>query len=86
MNNPIQQVSPRTTVEVHLPDGRVLSGPRGASAGDFMQSVAGFLTGPVVAAIVNGDLRELTFPIKMDTTLAPITMNDADGARVYRRS
>jgi uridine kinase len=41
---------------------------------------------PLVAAIVNGDLRELTYPIKMDASLIPITMADADGARVYRRS
>jgi uridine kinase len=86
MNNPIRQVSPRPTVEVHLPDGRVLSGPRGAPAGEFLQ--AGFESGPapLVAAIVNGDLRELTYPIKMDSTLAPVTMGDADGALVYRRS
>ncbi len=39
-----------------------------------------------MAAIVNGELRELTFPVKMDATIAPITMADADGARIYRRS
>ena len=31
-------------------------------------------------------LRELTFPIKMDSSLTPVSMSDADGARVYRRS
>jgi uridine kinase len=36
--------------------------------------------------LVNGDLRELTYPITMDATLAPVGMSDADGARVYRRS
>ena len=84
--NPIQAVSPRTTVEVHLPDGRVFSGPRGASAGEFLKGITEALPGPVVAAIVNSDLRELTYPITMDSTLAPVTMADADGARIYRRS
>jgi uridine kinase len=84
--NPIQTVSPRDTVEVHLPDGRVLSGPRGATAKDFLQNIAGSLPGPVVGAIVNSDLRELTYPIKMDSTLDSVTMADADGARIYRRS
>lgn len=83
---PIQPVSPRDTVEVHLPDGRVLSGPRGATAGDFLQADPGSGPAPLVAAIVNSDLRELTYPIKMDSTLAPVSMRDADGARVYRRS
>jgi len=86
MNDKIQPVTPRETIEVHLPDGRTLSGPRGASAGDFLQT--GYRTGsaPVVAAIVNGDLRELTYPIKMDSNLAPVTMQSQDGARIYRRS
>jgi len=86
MKNKIQPVSPRDTVEAHLPDGHVLSGPRGATAGDFLQADPGSGPAPLVAAIVNGDLRELTYPIKMDSTLAPVTMADADGARVYRRS
>jgi uridine kinase len=86
MNDKIQPVTPRTSVEVHLPDGRVLSGSRGMTAGDFL--LADPLAGPapVVAAIINGDLRELTYPIKMDSALAPVTMADADGARIYRRS
>jgi len=84
--NPIQAVSPRNTVEVHLQDGRVFSGPRGASAAEFLKGMAGSLPGPVVAAIVNSDLHELTYPITMDSTLAPVTMADADGARIYRRS
>jgi uridine kinase len=82
----IEPVSPRDTVEVHLPDERVLSGPRGATARDFLQKLSGELPGPVVGAIINGDLRELTYPIKMDCTLAAVTMADADGARIYRRS
>ena len=46
----------------------------------------GPIRAPLVAAIVNGELRELTFPIQMDAKLAPVTMADADGARIYRRS
>ena len=84
--SPIRSVQPRDTVEVHLPDGRVLCGPRGASAGEFLQTVAGSLPAPVVGAIVNDELRELTYPIQMDAKLAAVTMADADGARIYRRS
>jgi uridine kinase len=82
----IRSVQPRDTVEVHLPDGRVLSGPRGASAGEFLQAVAGSLPAPIVGGIVNDELRELTYPIQMDAKLAAVTMADADGARIYRRS
>jgi len=86
MNNQIQIVTPRDTVEVHLPGGRVLSGQRCSTAGDFLLADAAPGNAPLVAAIVNGDLRELTYPITMDATLAPVGMSDADGARVYRRS
>jgi uridine kinase len=86
MKKKIQLVTPRDTVEVHLPGGRVLSGPRGATAGDFLLSDTEKPPAPVVAAVVNGELRELTYYIRMDSTLAPVTMAEADGARVYRRS
>jgi uridine kinase len=82
----IHLVQPRPEVEVHLTDGRVLSGPRGSSAGDFFPAIASSLPAPVVGAIVNGDLRELTYPIKMDCVLEPVTMADPDGMRIYRRS
>src|SRR5690242_13057162 len=80
----IQIVSPRSSVEVHLPDGRVLSGPRGARVEEFLLAVE--FDSQVVAAIVNGDLRELTYPIVMDADVEPVTMSTPDGARIYRRS
>ncbi|MGZ6347507.1 MAG: nucleoside kinase, partial [Anaerolineales bacterium] len=86
MNNKIQLVTPRDSVEVHLPDGQVLCGQRSSTAGDFLLANDSPGNAPLVAAIVNGDLRELTYPITMDATLAPVSMSDADGARVYRRS
>src|SRR5574341_1286428 len=77
-------VSPRPDVEVHLPDGRVLSGPRGAPAGDFLKALD--FSAPVVAAVVDDELHELTYPIQMDARLRPVTMSDPDGALIYRRS
>lgn len=79
-------VEPRSTVEVHLTDGRVLSGPRGATIGEFLNSCQEDGAPPVVGAIVDNQLRELTFPIKMDVMAAPVTMGQADGMRIYRRS
>lgn len=87
-------VQPRPTVEIHLPDQVVLCGPRGASVGDFLESVHRKPSSgaprnddpPVVGAIVNHELRELTYPIKMDSAVTPVTMGEADGMRIYRRS
>jgi len=77
---------PRPNVEIHLEDGRVISGPRGKSVGNFLASIQDEVEFPIVGAIINHQLRELTYPIKMDSTVEPVTMNDADGMRFYRRS
>ncbi len=77
-------VSPRPEVEIHLPDGRVLSGPRNAQVGDFLKAVDS--PAPVVAAEVDNELRELTYSIQMDSRVRPVTMSDPDGALIYRRS
>lgn len=82
----IHLTQPRLEVEIYLPDGRILSGPRGAKVGDFLQVVADSFGAPVIAAIINGDLRELTYPIRMESQVQPVTLADPDGARIYRRS
>ena len=80
----IHLVPPRSEVEVQLPDGRVLSGPRGAKVGEFLAAVEH--DSQLVAAIVNGDLRELTYPIELESRVEPVTISSPDGARIYRRS
>jgi uridine kinase len=84
MNEEITIIPPRSSVEIHLADGRVLSGPRGAKVGKFLETLE--QESQVVAAIVNGDLRELTYPINIESNVIPVTMSDPDGARIYRRS
>jgi uridine kinase len=79
-------VKPRKTVEISLPDGRVLSGPRCSPVGDFLKILGEEGGPPIVGAIVNGELRELTVPIKMDSNVQPVTMATSDGMRIYRRS
>ena len=77
-------IPPRDEVEIHLPDGRVLSGPRGAKVGAFLSALDH--DSQLVAAIVNGDLRELTYPIELEARVEPVTISSPDGARIYRRS
>jgi uridine kinase len=84
MDEKINLVSPRSSVELQLPDGRVLSGPRGAKVGKFLETLE--YDAQLIAAVVNGDLRELTYPINIESRVIPVTMSDPDGARIYRRS
>jgi uridine kinase len=79
-------VQPRQIVEIHMADGRVISGPRGAAVGEFFNIHANSDLPPIVGAIINGELRELTFPIRMESIVRPVTMGEADGMRIYRRS
>jgi len=76
----------RATVEVIFKDGTVMSGPRHTPIGEFMRKYQDPQKPLIVGAIVNNDLRELTYPISADATISPVTMTDSDGARIYRRS
>ena len=82
----IQETRLRDTVEIILPDGRVFSGPRNTPVGDFLRLLPDWSEPQVVGAIINGELRELTYKITMDAKVKPIDMSSADGARIYRRS
>jgi len=76
----------RDTVEVIVDDGTVMSGPRHTPIGEFMRVYQDPDKPQIVGAIVNNDLRELTFPISADAKVTPIDMGNSDGARIYRRS
>jgi uridine kinase len=82
----VHLVQPRASVEILLPDGRVYSAPRGTTIGNFLRAMPEWERPPIMGAVVNGELRELTFPIEMDADVKPVTMADDDGARIYRRS
>lgn len=82
----IKITQPGNEIELHLPDGRVLSGPRGAQVGEFLQAVRDDFFAPIVAAIINNEIHELTYPVESEAYCQPVTMATADGARIYRRS
>ena len=98
VSSKFKRVKSRPTVEIHLPDGIVLRGPRGAMVGEFLSALNGgapvngvspsdsAASPPIVGAVVNGQLHELTFPINFESRVQPITMGEADGMRIYRRS
>ncbi len=80
----VDEARARPSVQIHLPDGRVLEGERGLPLEAFLKGEAS--EAPIVGAIVNGELRELTYCIEMESQVRPVTMADEDGMRIYRRS
>lgn len=79
-------VEPRKDVEIHLSNGEVISGPRGGTLEEFLELLEERGLPPIVGAVVNGKLTELSYSVEMDVEVHPITMEDADGMRFYRRS
>ncbi len=84
MQDEIREVPRRETVQVFLPHGRILEGPADSQVQVFL---AGLETeAPIVGAVINGSLRELTYRIEMDARVRAVTMGEPDGMRIYRRS
>jgi uridine kinase len=81
----IRETQASPTVQIHLPDKRVIEGPRGLQLEAFLKDRLE-TEAPIVGAIVNGDLRELTYPIVVESNVHPISMAAPDGMRIYRRS
>jgi len=77
---------PRSTVQLLMRDGRVISGLRGALLESFAKAVQSPEGPMIVGAVLAGNLRELTFPVLQEADVQWVTLEDADGARIYRRS
>ena len=76
---------PRQTVQAHFPDGATYEAPVGTRVKQFVDAAK---TGdaPVMAALVNGKLRELTHQMEYDAKIQPISMDTSDGMRIFQRS
>ncbi len=77
---------PRNEVDLFLESGSILRGPRGARLEAFLKPVEDLFPAPVMAAVVNGVLQELTVPVNLEAFVRPVTLADEDGMRIYRRS
>ncbi len=76
----------RKEIEIILPDGRTIVGPRGAMIGDFLSILPNWEGSQIVGAVVDGYLRELTFEVGKDSIVKPLNMSSSDGSKIYRRS
>ena len=84
-NTAVYPSQPRQTVQVRFPDGTTYEAPIGTPLEAFIATgTAGEV--PVMAAIVNGKLRELTHPMHQDAVVQPLSMDSSDGMRIFQRS
>ena len=82
----VQSVKPRQTAQARFPDGRTFEAPVGTSVVQYIEAALGDSPVPVIAALVNDDLRELTYPLQSDARVDPVFLSNSDGVRIYRRS
>jgi len=86
MTNAIRETEPRSDVQVRLPNGRTFSAEKGTALTQVLSAAYPLGENPPVAAIVDGDLRELNRPVEHDVDVEPVFLSSSDGMRIYARS
>ena len=76
----------RQTVQARFANGQTFEGPIGTPIEAFVEAADLKVNGRIVAAIMNGRLRELSTPMMADADLEVETTANSDGTRIYRRS
>lgn len=79
---------PRTTAQVKFADGRSYEAPIWTELRQYVDAAGADKPWPfpIMAALINNQLRELTYHIDRDVEVTPLGMDDRDGSRIYRRS
>ncbi len=76
----------RRTVQAIFPDGRAYEGPVGTALSEFIRAAYPDPLVPAMAALVGGELRELSYPLHEDASVRPVFLTDSEGIRIYTRS
>jgi len=84
----VRPAQPRTTAQVKLADGRVYEAPVWTPLEEYINAAGRERPWPfpIVAALIDDELRELTYHIERDVEVTPLGADDRDGSRIYRRS
>ena len=76
----------RQDVQVRFNDGRVFSAPAGTRLESFIRKAFPPPGVPVIGALVNGRIAELSEPLIADVDAEPVSMASEDGMRMYHRA
>ncbi|MEP7289909.1 MAG: nucleoside kinase [Chloroflexota bacterium] len=86
--SPVSASSARTDARVMFPGGVVYSAPVGTPLLEYVNVAfpPEHPDRPVMGAVVDNELKELTYLVQRDVTIQPVTLTHSDGSRIYRRS
>ena len=73
-------------ISVTLPDGSTRPTAAGSTPADIAAGISPRLAKAAVAAVVNGKLVDLTFPLREDAAVRIVTGDSADALPLYRHS
>ena len=86
----IIETSSRPTIQIAFKggqaDGRIFEGPKGTTIEAFIRAAYPDNHPPIIACLVNNQMRELTYHAYVDLVVEPVTLAQSDGLRIYRRS
>lgn len=82
----VWRAEPRRTTQARFPGGRTFEAPVGTPVEAYVQAAYDDHPVPTIAALVDGTLRELAYPLRRDAQVTPVFLSDSDGVRIYRRS
>ncbi len=93
----VKPSGPRRTARVDMGSGEFWSAPIGTRVEAYYREAHSEWLPPfrpegaddsktLIAVVVDGDLRELTYPVQRDAIIRPVMLSDSDGMRIYRRS
>lgn len=67
-------------------NGKELQVEKGTKIEELVKGQKGKMGSTIVAALVNNEIRELTFPIEQDCNISFVDLSSEDGIRIYARS
>jgi len=73
-------------ISVTLPDGSSRQVPSGSTPGDVAAAISPRLAKAALAAVVDGRLVDLTFPLRQDASVRIVTPESPEALRLYRHS
>ena len=76
----------RRTAQVRFSDGSIYEAPLGTPLGAFVQAAYNESPVPIVAALIESKLCELTYSVTHDVHATPLAIDNSDGMRIYSRS
>ena len=85
-NHLVRECEHRQDVQVRFGDGRVFCAPAGTRLESFIKKAFPPPSVPVVGAVVNGRIAELSEPLIADVDVEPISLATEDGMRMYHRA